>query len=193
MRLRTILIVVVVVLVGLVATAVGILMSIDFNQYKPQIAAAVKSATGRNLSIGGDFKLGISLSPTLAVDNVSLSNMPGGSRPVMINLNRLDVQVELIPLLSKKIKVDRVILEGADILLETDAKGRGNWVFEAPGGAGTTTATTAAIPAEGGASMSLPEVDTVQIRDSTVTYHDGVAGTTRARDVFAAAQQAVTA
>jgi AsmA family protein len=179
MRLRTILIVVAVVLAGLVATAVGILMSIDFNQYKPQIAAAVKSATGRDLSIGGDFKLGISLSPTLAVDNVSLSNMPGGSRPVMINLNRLDVQVELIPLLSKKIKVDRIILEGADILLETDAKGRGNWVFEAPGGAATTTATAAATPAEGGAGMSLPEVDTVQIRDSTVTYHDGVAGTTR--------------
>ena len=37
MRLRTILIVVAVVLAGLVATAVGILMSIDFNQYKPQI------------------------------------------------------------------------------------------------------------------------------------------------------------
>jgi uncharacterized protein involved in outer membrane biogenesis len=178
MRLRTIVIVVVVVLVALVATAVGIIMSIDFNQYKPQIAAAVKSATGRDLSIGGYFKLGISLSPTLAVDNVSLSNAPGGSRPVMINLNRLDVQVELIPLLSKKIKVDRIILEGADILLETDAKGRGNWVFEAPGATtGTTTSTTA--PASGGAGMSLPEVDTVQIRNSTVTYHDGVAGTTR--------------
>ncbi len=181
MRLRTIVIAVVVVLVALVATAVGILMSIDFNQYKPQIAAAVKSATGRDLSIGGDFKLGISLSPTLAVDNVSLSNMPGGSRPVMINLNRLDVQVELIPLLSKKIKVDRIILDGADILLETDAKGRGNWVFQAPGATpgATTATTTTTTPAAAGGGMSLPEVDTVQIRNSTVTYHDGVAGTTR--------------
>ncbi len=177
MRLRTIVIAVVVLLVALVATAVGILMSIDFNQYKPQIAAAVKSATGRDLAIGGNFKLGISLSPTLAVDNVSLSNMPGGTRPTMINLDKLDVQVELIPLLSKKIKVDRIILEGGDILLETDKSGKGNWVFTAPGGAATTTATTAA-PAEG-SGMSLPEVDTVQIRNSTVTYHDGVAGTTR--------------
>ena len=117
MRLRTILIVIVVVFVALIATAVGIIMSIDFNQYKPQIAAAVKSATGRDLSIGGNFHLGISLTPTLAVDNVSLSNMPGGSRPMMVNLNKLDVQVELIPLLSKKIKVDRIVLDGADILL----------------------------------------------------------------------------
>jgi uncharacterized protein involved in outer membrane biogenesis len=178
MRLRTILIAVVVVLVALIATAVGILMSIDYNQYKPQIAAAVKSATGRDLSIGGNFKLGLSLSPTLAVDNVSLSNMPGGSRPVMINLNKLEVQLELIPLLSKKIKVDRIILDGADILLETDKSGKGNWVFEVPGGATTATTTTAATPSEGG-GMSLPEVDTVQIRNSTVTYHDGVAGTTR--------------
>jgi uncharacterized protein involved in outer membrane biogenesis len=177
MRLRIVLIAVVVVIVALVATAAGILMSIDFNQYKPQIAAAVKSATGRDLSIGGNFKLGLGLSPTLAVDNVSLSNMPGGSRPVMINLNHLDVKVELIPLLSKKIKVNRIILDGADILLETDAKGKGNWVFEAPGAAPATTTTTA--PAEGGGAMSLPEVDTVQIRNSTVTYRDGVAGTTR--------------
>jgi uncharacterized protein involved in outer membrane biogenesis len=178
MRLRTIVIAVVVVLVALVATAVGILMSIDYNQYKPQIAAAVKSATGRDLAIGGDFKLGLSLSPVLSVDNVNLSNAPGGSRPVMINLNKLEVQVELIPLLSKKIKVDRIILDGADILLETDAKSRGNWVFEAPGANATTTTTTTA-PAEAGGGMSLPEVDTVQIRNSTVTYHDGVAGTTR--------------
>lgn len=175
MRLRTILIVIVVVLVALVATAVGIIMSIDFNQYKPQIAAAVKSATGRDLAIGGNFKLGISLTPTLAVDNVSLSNMPGGSRPQMISLNKLDVQVELIPLLSKKIKVDRIILEGADILLETDKSGKGNWVFEAPGGGATTT--TTAAPTEG-SGMSLPEVDTLQIRNSSVTYRDGVTGAT---------------
>ena len=55
MRLRTILIVVVVVLVGLVATAVGILMSIDFNQYKPQIAAAVKSAIAPTVSPAWTF------------------------------------------------------------------------------------------------------------------------------------------
>src|SRR5258706_14373044 len=96
----------------------------------------------------------------------------------MINLNKLEVQVELIPLLSKKIKVDRIILDGADILLETDAKGRGNWLFEARGANATTTTTTTAA-AEAGGGMSLPEVDTVQIRNSTVTYHDGVAGTTR--------------
>ncbi len=175
MRLRTILIVIVVVLVALVATAVGIIMSIDFNQYKPQIAAAVKSATGRDLSIGGNFKLGISLTPTLAVDNVSLSNMPGGSRPQMISLNKLDVQVELIPLLSKKIKVNRIILDGADILLETDKSGKGNWVFETPGGAATTTTTAAPTESSG---MSLPEVDTLQIRNSTVTYRNGVTGAT---------------
>src|SRR5262249_54098520 len=54
---------------------------------------------------------------------------------------------------------------------------KGNWVFEAPGSA-SSTATTTTAPA-GGSSMSLPEVDTVQIRNSTVTYRDGVAGTTR--------------
>ena len=85
--------------------------------------------------------------------------------------------MELLPLLSHKIKVDRIILDGADILLETDNKGKGNWVFETRQRASTGTTTTA--PGAGGEATSLPEIDSVQIRNSTVTYHDGVAGTTR--------------
>jgi AsmA family protein len=179
MRLRTIVIVVVVVLVALVATGVGILMSIDFNQYKGLISAQVKEATGRDLVIGGDLKLGISLSPTVSVDNVTFSNAPGGSKPLMASLKQVGVQMELLPLLSHKVKVDRIILDGADILLETDAKGIGNWVFETAATPASTAATTTTAPAAGGEATSLPEIDSVQIRNSTVTYRDGVAGTTR--------------
>ncbi len=184
MRLRTIVIVVVVVLVALVATAVGILMSFDINQYKGQIAAQVKAATGRDLVIGGDFKLAISLSPTVAVDNVSLSNAPGGSSATMVSMKRLAVQMELIPLLSRKIKVDEIILDGANILLETDAKGKGNWVFDTGGPAATTATTTTpttttTVPTESGGGMSLPQVDKVQIRNSIVTYRNGLTGVTR--------------
>jgi len=105
MRLRTIVIGVVVLFVALIATGVAILMSIDFNQYKGQIADAVKAATGRELTINGNFKLGLSLTPSVSVDDVSFANAPGGSRPNMLTLKHLAVQMELIPLLSQPVRV----------------------------------------------------------------------------------------
>src|SRR5271154_387882 len=145
MRLRTIVIGVVVLFVALIATGVAILMAIDFNQYKGQIADAGKAATGRELTIAGNFKLGLSLTPSVSVDDVSFANAPGGSRPNMLTLKHLAVQMELLPLLSRQIKVDSLVLNSADILLETDAKGQGNWVFGTPtaGGATSATATSA--------------------------------------------------
>jgi uncharacterized protein involved in outer membrane biogenesis len=174
MRLRTVVIGVVVLFVALIATGVAILMSIDFNQYKGQIADAVKAATGRELTINGNFKLGLSLTPSVAVDDVSFANAPGGSRPNMLTLKHLAVQMELIPLLSRQIKVDSLVLNGADILLETDSKGQGNWVFGTQGAAGATATTTA--PATPAGTMPLPQVSRIQIRDSLVTYRDGVTG-----------------
>ena len=44
-------------------------------------------------------------------------------------LKRLEVQMQLLPLLSRQVKIDLVVLRGADILLETDKTGHGNWVF----------------------------------------------------------------
>jgi uncharacterized protein involved in outer membrane biogenesis len=175
MRLRTVVIGVVVVFVALIATGVAILMSIDFNQYKGQVADAVKAATGRELTIGGNFKLGLSLTPSVSVDEVSFANVSGGSRANMLTLKHLAVQMELLPLLSRQIKVDSLVLDGADILLETDAKGQGNWVFGTPAAAGTA-GSTASAPAAAGGARPLPQVSTVQIRDSIVTYHDGVTG-----------------
>lgn len=172
MRLRYIVIGVVVLFVALIATGVAILMSIDFNQYKGQIADAVKVATGRELTIAGNFKLGLSLTPSVSVDDVSFANAPGGSRPNMLTLKHLAVQMELLPLLSKQIKVDSLVLDGADILLETNAKGQGNWVFSTSGAASSATS----APATPSGTMQLPQVSKVQIRDSVVTYRDGVTG-----------------
>jgi uncharacterized protein involved in outer membrane biogenesis len=174
MRLKHIAIGIVLLLVAIVGGAVALVMSIDFNQYKGLIAAQVEQATGRKLEIGGNFKLALSLTPSVAVDNLSFANAPGGSRPEMLMLKRLEVQMQLLPLLSRQIKVDRLVLDGADILLETDKSGRGNWVV----GAGSTGSAPAAASSAGGPGM-LPQVDLVQIRNAVVTYRDGVAGTTR--------------
>src|SRR3989338_3751676 len=122
---------IVVVLVGVAVAGVAILRSMDFNQYRGLIAEKTKEFTGRDLVIAGDLKLEISLNPALAVEGVTFANAPCGSRPSMVSIRRLAAEVQLLPLLSDKLVVDRLVLEGLDLLAETDAKGHGNWVFGA--------------------------------------------------------------
>ncbi len=75
-----------------------ILSRYDFDHLKPEIARAVKAATGRQVTLGGDIGLTIGLAPGLTMADVSLQNAPWGSRPEMVTIKRLEVQVALVPL-----------------------------------------------------------------------------------------------
>lgn len=113
----------------LVAMAVGayvLISSYDYNYLKPRLARAVKEATGRDLTLGGDIKLEISLIPALVLRDISLSNAPWGSRPQMLTVRRAEIEVKLLPLLSGRLVVQRLILTEPDILIEINKDGRSN-------------------------------------------------------------------
>ena len=74
----------------------------DPNAYKPDIVAAVKRATGRDLALNGKISLKPSLWPTIQVSDVTFSNPPGFSRPQMASLQGMELQLGLLPLLSIK-------------------------------------------------------------------------------------------
>src|SRR5579872_2414978 len=117
-------------LVVLLVVGAGVfLATFDANSLKPRIIAAVKQSTGRDLVLQGDVRLGMSLQPTLRVAGVSFSNPPGFSQPQMATLERLDLKLALLPLLSHRVEIDRLVLVKPDILLETNAKGQPNWQF----------------------------------------------------------------
>jgi len=158
-----------VLLIAIVVAAVAVLSSLDFNDYKGVIAEEAKKATGRDLKISGDLKLNISLTPSLYVDGVTFANAPWGTRPEMVTLKRLEAEVALLPLLSSKVDVKRVVLIGLDLLAETDKQGRGNWQFGVADGKSAPSAETS-----GGGN--LPLVRKVRIKDLRVTYRDGRTG-----------------
>jgi uncharacterized protein involved in outer membrane biogenesis len=81
-------------------------------------------------SLPAEIKLKISLRPALVVEGVRFQNAPWGSRPDMAQIKRFEVQVALLPLLSKNIEISRLILMEPDILVETDRAGKSNLEFE---------------------------------------------------------------
>jgi len=172
--LRKLLIGLVAVVVLLAAAVLVVPSLIDWNGYKPEIQAAVKEATGRDLRLDGDIGLSVLPSPSLSVEKVSFANIAGGSAPEMARLESLRVHVALLPLLTGDVHVTSVTLVQPTILLERVADGRANWDFAgadaatAPGGPGGGSA-------EGGGGPAVA-LDSAIIEGGTVIYRDAVAG-----------------
>jgi len=106
--MKKVLIAVVVVLIAAVAGVLIVPGFIDWNNYKGQITARVKSATGRDLVIGGDIKVSILPFPVLEVEDVRLSNLKGAAAKDMVRLKTLKVSIAFGPLLSGNIQVKSI-------------------------------------------------------------------------------------
>ncbi len=167
MRLKTVLLAVVGVLILLVVVVVVVLKSIDVNKYKPLITEQAKTATGRELTIRGNLDLQLGFSPAVVVKDVSFANASWGSRPEMVKLTSFEVEVALLPLIFRQVQIKRLILVQPDILLETDARGAGNWSFGAPA--------PAAPKQPSGEKTAIPAVAVhkVRIEKGTLAYRDG--------------------
>lgn len=161
--------------VGLVLVGAGaLLFLVDPNDHRDRIAAELQAATGRAVTLAGPISLTRSLSPALVVEGVTIANMPGGSRPQMASIGRLDVQVALLPLiLNGRLQVERLNLAKADILLETDPKGRGNWVFAPEPSPAAPQGTPAPAAGGGQSGGGLPILKEVLITDSRIVYRSG--------------------
>lgn len=116
-------------------TAIGLAVAlIDPNDWKPEIEAAVQKATGRQLVLGGPIHISYSLWPVIEVSQVQLANLPGGSRPAMMRMDRIQAQVNLFALLRQQIEITHLDLTGPNILFE-EVDHQPNWLFGAGGNA----------------------------------------------------------
>lgn len=149
----------------------------DPNSLKPRIIEAVKRATGRDLALNGKISLKFSLTPTIQVDDVAFSNPPGFSRPQMATLQSMELELGLLPLLSRRVEIDRLVLNHPDILLETAANGQPNWQMT-PEVSPTAPAGSQAAQPAGGKPTAAVSVSTIRIQDGTLAYRDNATGKT---------------
>ncbi len=179
----------VLVLVVLIAAAVVILpMVVDPNDYKDRIVAEVKQQTGRDLAIEQPLKL--SVFPWLGIETggVTLGNAPGFGKQPFARVRRLGVRVKLLPLLSRNIEVDTLMLEGAEINLARNAGGQTNWddLVGRDKPASGETAGSGKVEGgkaeEGGPAIVSLKVEGIQLRDARISWRDDQAGTSYVLD-----------
>ena len=175
--MRKVLIGFLVLVVLLVAAALFVPGMIDWNTYKDDIAAQVKAATGRQLTIDGNLDFSVLPTPQLLVNNARLANISGASAPDMVRLKSLRVRIRLAPLLQGRVEVESVTLVEPVIRLETLAGGRANWEFSPPG-TQTSAARTGPVPERRDPTRSAPadadaiRLDSLRIVNGTLVYRD---------------------
>lgn len=120
---------IVITCIVLVVVAVLYLSFADLNWLKPRIESAAAEATGRTLKLDGRFDLDIVPSPTIVLEDVSLSNTEWGSEPELVKIGHLSARLGLWSLFSGPVRVKEFRLRDVDLLLETNDQDQANWMM----------------------------------------------------------------
>lgn len=154
----------------LLAAVIVIPMVVDPNDYRDDIARAVEDETGRSFEIEGEISLSVFPWLGLEVGRMRLGNPPGfGDRP-FAEIGSAAVGAKLFPLLlSKRLEVSTLRLDGLRLDLVRLADGRSNW--EDLG----ATDDSAAPPDDRDGSKSgvtLERIGGLRLTDARIRYED---------------------
>jgi AsmA protein len=108
------------------AAALYVGLIFDANRYKPDLAAAARQATGRELAIDGDLAFGLFPQPHVRVGAARLLN-PQGFDGAVVELASARANVRLLPLLRRQIQIDELLVDGLHLNLLKNRKGENNW------------------------------------------------------------------
>jgi AsmA family protein len=111
----------------------------------------VREATGRELMIAGPVSLGFLPRIAVSAEQVSFSNAAWAKSPQMASLEKVDLEISLLPLLSRRIEISSIQLSGLVLHLETNAKGEGNWLM------GDLAAPSGVTASSSGAAQANPK------------------------------------
>lgn len=157
-------------LLGLIILAlVAVVLFVDPNNYRDDIARVVERETGRKLTLTGDLKLSIFPWVALETGAASLSDAPGFGDEPFVSIQEARFSARLLPLLRGKLEVGKVQLTGARIRLITDAQGRDNWADLGKQGAEQKPNEPAPT---GNEPTQLPTIAGLTIKDAAITMEN---------------------
>lgn len=100
---------------------------VNIEKYRPRIEEQVAAATGRPFTLGGDLSLSLFPWAGVSFSDLHLGNPQGFQEKDFVSVKSFDVQMKLIPLLFRDIRIKRFVVDGARIVLEKGKDGRTSW------------------------------------------------------------------
>lgn len=153
----------------------------DPNDYKDEISQLVEKTIHRKLTINGE--LDYSLFPWLGLEigELRLGNAAGFKQTEFAKINTAQIRVELLPLFSKKVIVDKIVLDGLVLNLQKNKQGKTNWQDllskkpPKPDSAQSTTTTPDQQQKDSSnveSAMVVPAIAGIEIKNATIRWDD---------------------
>jgi uncharacterized protein involved in outer membrane biogenesis len=151
---------------AVLAVALLIFVStLDQNRAKTYIAAAVHTATGRQLSINGDIRLDLGWLSRVSASEIQFQNAAWSEHPQMAEIALFDVEIDLWQLIRHfRVVLPTVTLSHTKVRLEKNAEGSANWEFHA------APAVTEPVGPEN--RSNFPVIEKVVIKDGALLFDD---------------------
>jgi AsmA protein len=151
------------------AAVILVPLFVDPNDYRDDISRAVEEETGRSFEIEGEISLSVFPWLGLEVGRMRLGNPPGFGAEPFVEIGSAAVGAKLLPLLSRRLEVSTLRLDGLRVHLVQLADGSGNWE-----GLGDD-APREPRPDDGG-GFTLERVDGLRLTDALLRFEDRKAG-----------------
>ncbi len=164
------------VLAVLIVAAFGLIFILPADKIGDLASAQLEKATGRKLTLSGEFKP--TIYPVLGVKTgpLTISNADWAKEPNMISAQGASVGVGLSALLGGDLEVKRLILDTPVIHLERRADGLANWELGGTDSSGgTSTGGTSS-----GSSAGAFSLDKGAVINGQLTFTDGTTGQSHA-------------
>ena len=171
MRTGKFLIVGVLILAAVAATAVAYVRSLSFDSQRSLLATELRAATGRDIIVAGPIDLTLFPRPRFSISGVAIANAPWGTRDALVRIERVDADIALMPLLRGEFRVARLALVRPDFWFETDPGGKVNWVLAAPRPLADASADPARPPL-----LSVLDIGGVDVTGGRAAYRNGATG-----------------
>ena len=160
-----------VLLLGTVLVLGIIGVKLDLSHLRGGVEVAAGQALGRQVTIAGPVEVEFSNWPALQVSDVKIANVAGAAQADFLNAGLVRMRIGVFPLLRGDINIAEITAENVTLNLESDTRGRPNWVFDRP----SAPEPGEAAKSESGGERKLitfTALDQLSLKQITVNYRD---------------------
>ena len=130
---------------------------------------SVKSSTGRDLKIAGPVSLSFFPRISVSAERLSLSNATWADTPEMLTLNRIELNIKILPLLRGRVESANVKLSGLELFLQKNTSGNRNWDMTAAS-ANDAGLPNVAVADNSSTNDSLVSMENISVLDARIQY-----------------------
>ncbi|WP_163339452.1 AsmA family protein [Desulfopila sp. IMCC35008] len=111
-----------------VAVVIFLKIPLDLTPFREPVEIALSQAINRTVKIEDSVTVSTSLSPYFTVKGVLIENPEGFQTANFLSMDLIRIQLDLLPLLKRKIHISEFQVQGLHVTLEETADGNVNWI-----------------------------------------------------------------